>query len=59
MCPARVFNLLNPISFISYGFFLYSIVNIYTGMTYAPDNNDCWYESVYYSENPVRFVLTV
>lgn len=59
MCPAKWLNLLNPISFISYGLFVYSIINIFTGFTYTSNNEDSWYKRVYYSENPVQFIFTV
>ena len=59
MCPAKVLNLLNPVSFISYGFFLYSIVNIFTGVTYISNDNDSWYKTLYYSKNPKFFIFIV
>ena len=59
MCPAKVLNLLNPVSFISYGFFLYSIFNIYTGTTYIKGGLDIWYKPVYYDEHPKIFIFTV
>lgn len=59
MCPAKLLNLLNPISFVSYGFFLYSIINIATGVTYTSNHSDSWYKPVYYSENPKHFIFVV
>jgi len=59
MCPANLFNLLHPVSFISYGFFLYSVFNIFTGVTYVKSRFDLWYKPVYYSESPARFIFHV
>ena len=59
MCNAKFLNLLNPVSFISYGFFLYSIFNILTGVTYVKKSYELWYKPVYYSEDRVRFTINV
>jgi len=59
VCTAKLFNLLNPVSIISYGFFIYSIMNIVNGVTYVSNDSDSWYKPVYRSENPNRFAITV
>jgi len=59
MSSCQIANLLHPVSFVSYGFFLYSIVNIFTGVTYVRGEMDICTKPVYFEGQPKFFILIV
>jgi hypothetical protein len=63
VCPAKIFNLFNPVSIIGIGFVLYSAYSMFSGMTYVyrRGKNTFFktYQRVYYSEEPVIFTVSV
>jgi len=62
VCPAKILNLLNPVSLLGTWLILFSFIEIHRGYTYINDENDnIWNRDrkLYYNENPRIFSLII
>jgi len=59
VCPAKMLNLFHPISLIGIGYLTYSVINIFTGVTYIKSSYQLFPHPLYRDENPKIFAFSV